>query len=214
MLKSLGINAWKEETLADLADKILSISSKPLVLIDGKAGAGKTSFAVKLAEFLNANLVASDDVAWWSDPIHWDEEMLNGIIEPWLNGKNAAYTPSGWIKKHRDGFIEVDSGKALIIEGCGTCRKTLRKVANFSIWIDTDSEISRERVINRDIAKGENGGTLESVTEFTDWWESIVDPFLLEEEAWKYADLIVSGSHSDINSDVLCFALYKRDLLY
>ena len=135
--------------------------------------------------------------------------MLSRIMEPWLSGENVAYTPSGWIKKNREGSIEVDSTKALIIEGSGACRKTLRKNANFSVWIDTDPDISRERVIKRDLANGENGGTLESVTEFTDHWDSIADPFLAAEAAWKYANVIVSGTKSDIGFDVL-FVHYPK----
>jgi len=200
---SLGIDTWKEETLSNLATKILSIKPNPIILIDGKGGSGKTSFAVKLADVLNANMVSTDDVCWGADPIHWDGEMLSGIIQPWLEGKNVAYTPSGWIKENRIGFIEADSNKALIIEGSGACRKTLRKVATYSIWVDTEPKISRMRVIQRDLANGENGGTLESVTEFTDWWDSVVDPFLLNEESWKHTDIIVSGSESDLVSNTL-----------
>ena len=203
MFPSLGINAWQEESLSNIAARILSITSNPLILIDGKGGSGKTCFAVKLAGILNANIVSTDDVAWWADPIHWDDELLNGIILPWLDKKDVSYKPSGWIKKDRTGFIEVNSSKPLIVEGSGACRKTLRNVATYSIWIDTEPNISRERVIKRDLANGENGATLESVTEFTDWWDSVVDPFLCEEEAWKYVNMIVSGSLSDLSSDTI-----------
>jgi len=130
MLKPLGIDTWKEETLSHLSATILRASPKPLVLIDGKGGSGKTSFAKKLANALNATIVASDDVAWWADPIYWDGEMLHGIIQPWLNGEDVAYTPSGWLKKNRAGCIKATASKALIIEGSGACRKSLRKVAN------------------------------------------------------------------------------------
>ncbi|MCL2188353.1 MAG: hypothetical protein FWC16_07580 [Defluviitaleaceae bacterium] len=203
MLKPLGIDTWKEESLSSLAEKILSISPKPLVLVDGKGGSGKTSFAVKLGGLLNANLVASDDVAWWADPIHWDGELNEGIIQPWRLGENVEYIPSGWVKKSRKGCIAVDANKALIVEGSGACRKTLRNVASFSIWVDADPSIARARVIRRDLANGENGGTLESVTAFTDHWDAIVDPFLAEEEAWKYVNAIISGTQSDLNADRL-----------
>jgi hypothetical protein len=129
--------------------------------------------------------------------------MLIGIIQPWLNGKNVSYTPSGWIKKNRIGCIKVDSNKPLIVEGCGACRKTLRDVATYSIWIDTDPKLARERVIKRDLANGENGGTLESVTEATDWFDSIIDPFLAEEKAWTHTNVIISGTQSDLSSGTL-----------
>ena len=203
MLPSLGIDTWKEEPLSVLIAKIIGISPTPLILVDGKGGCGKTSFAAKLADVMNANIVSTDDVCWNADPIHWDNEMLNSIVHPWLNGQNVSYSPSGWVKENRVGFIKVDSNKALIIEGNGACRKTLRKVASYSIWIDTEPDVSRARVIERDLANGENGGTLESVTAFTDWWDSVVDPFLLEEEAWKHVNIIVSGSSSDSSYNTL-----------
>jgi len=197
MLPSLKISSWSQESLSEFVSRITNITSKPLILIDGVGGSGKTSLSVKLAAILNANLVSSDDVAWCTDPLKWDDEMLAGIINPWLEGKNITYRPSGWIKENRPGFIEVGADKALIIEGSGVSRKTLRKYATYTIWVDTESEIARARVIQRDLANGENGGTLESVTEFTDWWDSVVDPFMLEEKPWEYADVIVNGFLSD-----------------
>lgn len=197
MIPSLEINSWSEELLSNLAAKILNIVPRPLVLVDGVAGSGKTTLAEKLVDVLNANLVHSDDVSWCADPIHWDGEMLAGIINPWLNGKNVAYKPTGWIKENRPGTIEVDQNRALIIEGMGASRKTLRAFATYSIWVDTEPKIARERVVQRDLANGENGGTIESITEFANWWDSLLSPLFLEEKSWKYVDVIVSGSQSD-----------------
>lgn len=203
VLPSLKINSWSEESLSDLAAKIGDNVSKPLILIDGAAGSGKTTLALKLADILNADLVHTDDVSWCADPIHWDHEMLEGIVNPWINGKDVAYRPAGWVKEGRQGSIEVDPNRALIIEGMGACRKTLRDIAAYSIWVDTEPEIARERVVKRDLANGENGGTVESVTEFADWWDSLLAPLFLEEESWKYVDVIVSGSQDNSVSDNL-----------
>jgi len=198
MLPSFEINSWVEKSLQNLVIDISNIVSKPLILIDGVAGSGKTTLALKMADKLKANLVHTDDVCWYADIIHWDGEMLDGIVSPWLNKKNIAYKPTGWIKQNRPGSINVDINKALIIEGTGASRKTLRSFATYSIWVDTEPEIARNRVIQRDLANGEDGGTLESVTQFADWWDSLIIPFLLEEEPWKYVDVIVSGTHSDL----------------
>ena len=201
MLPSLEINSWSEESISNLARKISNITTKPLILVDGVGGSGKTTLAAKLIDILNANLVHSDDVSWCADPIHWDDEMLAGIVNPWLDGKDVSYRPTGWIKENRSGSIDVDPNRALIIEGMGSSRKTLRAVATYSIWVDTDPEIARERVVQRDLANGENGGTIESVTEFANWWDSLIMPLFLEERPWKYVDIIVSGSQSNLISD-------------
>ena len=63
MLPSLKIDSWTEEALSDLTAKISDNKVKSLILIDGAAGSGKTTLAVKLAERLHANLVHTDDVS-------------------------------------------------------------------------------------------------------------------------------------------------------
>lgn len=203
MLPSLGINTWTEESMSEIIVKISKNAAKRLVLIDGAAGSGKTTLAAKLADLWKANLVNTDDVSWCADPVQWDGEMLDGIINPWLNGKDVAYRPSGWIKENRPGSIKVDPNRALIIEGMGACRKSLRAVADYSIWVDAEPYIARARVVQRDLDNGENGGTVESVTEFADWWDSLLLPLFLEEEPWKYVNIIVNGSQSNIKSDKL-----------
>jgi len=201
VLPSLEIDSWTYESLLSIVKKILNINQKPLVLIDGVAGSGKTTLAVIIADIINANLVHIDDVCWNADPIHYDDEMLDGIINPWFNGNNVSYKPTGWIKENRIGSIEIDPNKALVIEGMGVCRKTLREVATYSIWLDIESEFARNRLVRRDIASGADGGTLESITKFADWFDSLLIPFLIEEKPWKYVNLIVSGSESDLVSN-------------
>lgn len=203
MLPPLEINSWTEESLPHLAGRILSLAATPLVLVDGIAGSGKTTLAEKLMHALHADLIHTDDVSWGADPIHWDDELLAGIVHPWRNGNDVAYRPPGWVKEGRPGSIRADPRRALIIEGMGACRKTLRSVAAYSIWVDTEPTIARDRVVQRDLSLGENGGTVESVTEFADWWDSLLMPLLLEEEAWKHVDAIVSGSRSGSLPDTL-----------
>lgn len=209
MLPPLEISSWKEESLSNLLKEIKSTTEKPLILIDGAGGSGKTTIARKLADSLDANLVHSDDVSWYADPVKWDGEMIEGIINPWLKVEDVSYRPSGWIKQNREGSIVIDPAKPLIIEGNGSARKSLRELASFSIWIDTDPLLSRERIIKRDLEEGVNGGTLESVTEFAEWWDGLITPFFLEETPWKYVSVIISGSESDVKNDKLMIHIPK-----
>jgi len=64
MLPSLEIHNWKKESFSALKSKILRVTPRPLVLIDGIGGSGKTTFAAKLADILKANLVSSDFIAF------------------------------------------------------------------------------------------------------------------------------------------------------
>lgn len=202
-LPSLPIHPWLEESLSSLTARILIKGPKPLILIDGAGGSGKTTLAKKLAECLNANLVHTDDVSWCADPICWDGEMLAGIINPWIKGEKVSYRPTGWVKENRPGFIETDPNRPLIIEGMGAARKTLRDMGAYSIWVDTEPDVARARVVQRDLDQGENGATVESVTEFADWWDSLLNPLLLAEKAWDFVDVIVSGSQMDLSGDTL-----------
>ena len=203
MLPSLKIKSWSEESLSNLAVKITEYVPRPIILIDGVGGSGKTTLALKLKAEFNANLVHTDDVSWCADPVHWEGEMLNGIVNPWIDGNNVSYRPTGWVKENRPGSIEIDPDRPLIIEGMGAGRKELRAVATYSIWVDTEPEIARERVVRRDMENGENGGNIESVIEFADWWDSLLMPLLSEEKSWEFADVIVSGSQLDIDSDTI-----------
>jgi hypothetical protein len=69
-----------------------------------------------------------------------------------------------------------------------------------AIWVDADPRIARERVVQRDLAAGADGGTIESITEFADWWDSLLTPLYMEEDPWKYSDVVISGTQSDLNS--------------
>lgn len=82
----------------------------------------------------------------------------------------------------------------------GAGRKSLREIAAYSIWVETEPKTARERVVQRDLANGENGGTVESFTKFADWWDSLLMPLFLDEEPWKYADVIVNSMQCDLFS--------------
>ena len=153
-LPPLEINAWSEKSLYNLALEISEITQRLLILVDGIAGSGKTTLAEKLARELNADIIHTDDVSWNADPVHWDGEMLDCIVTPWLNGNKIAYRPTGWVKENRTGTIDIDPNKALIIEGMGASRKSLREFAAYSIWVDTEPLIARKRAVQRDIAAG------------------------------------------------------------
>ena len=212
LLPSLNIGAWKDSTIDALISEIMSLAPCPLILIDGAGGSGKSTLANIISKKLEANLVHTDDVCWYGDIIDWDQEVIHGIIEPWRSRENVSYRPSGWVLKNRSGAIKINPLKPLIIEGMGADRKTLLNLADYSIWVETEPETARERLILRDIETGENGGTRESSIEFANWFDSQLTPFLLEESPWDNVNIIVNGMNLDnIKEEIQVHTLVVSD---
>ena len=61
---------------------LLPASNRALILVDGRSGSGKSTFAARLAGLFDSAVVHTDDVAWRYDPIDWAEVLLAGLIAP------------------------------------------------------------------------------------------------------------------------------------
>lgn len=61
LLSPLEINGWFETTWSGLAAQISGHAPRPLILVDGAAGSGKTTLASRLVDILEGNLVHIPD---------------------------------------------------------------------------------------------------------------------------------------------------------
>ena len=183
---------FRSMTMDELNELVVDHLAKApsLILVDGRSGSGKSTFAHKLAHLRGANSVATDDVAWHLHPTEWVEEMLEGIIRPWAKGEPVAYRPSGWVRMHRSGQIALPAGHDLIIEGVGAARSELAPFAHLIVWVHADRVEARRRGIARDVAQGRDP---EQAEQFWDEWMSFEEPFLEAEQPWTRADLVVEG---------------------
>lgn len=194
---------WRDVPMREVLAKIAERSARPLILVDGWSGSGKSTFADRLQRELKSNLVHSDDVSWHGDPIEWDQIMIEKVIEPWRAGEAVDYTPPSWLERGRAGSVRASGDLPLIIEGMASCRPSLMALADFSIWVETDPLLARERVIERDFANNTNGDTKAEVIEFADWWDALTVPFISSHEPWARADLVVSGTGTPLGDDLV-----------
>ncbi len=162
-----------------------------LVLVDGRSGAGKTTFATAAADARGGSVVATDDVAWHLHPTEWAAQMLEGVVRPWLAGEPVRYRPPGWVSRDRPGHVEVPAGADLVIEGVGAARHELAPFARLIVWVASDAVEARRRGIERDVSLGR---TPEEAEAFWDDWMSAEQPFLEAEQPWTRADLVVDGT--------------------
>jgi hypothetical protein len=93
-----------------------------LVLVDGRPGSGKSTFAERLARLLDGAVVHSDDIAWRHDPVHWADVLVEGVIAPWRRGEVIYFRPPGWVVQGSPGAVEVrrhpfSSSRASALDG-------------------------------------------------------------------------------------------------
>jgi hypothetical protein len=162
-----------------------------LVLVDGRSGGGKSTFAERLAPLLDAAVVHSDDIAWQHHPLDWADVLVEGVIAPWRRGEAVSFRPPGWVARGRPGAVEVAPRPLLIVEGVGAGRASLAALAELVVWVQSDQREARRRGLARDV---ELGRTPQEAEAFWDEWMRAEEPFFAADRPWRRASLVVNGT--------------------
>jgi len=161
----------KNPSLEEILDRIKRSERKSphttTISIDGPAGSGKTTLAKRIAQAFTSGPVATihmDDLYnGWEDAltIQLSRTLTNQILAPISQGKSFSYRKYDWLKRGFSEFTSIPLPALLILEGVGSGQKVTRKYTDEAIWIEVESEVGLQRVLNRD------GGYLE--TEMRVW---------------------------------------------
>ena len=187
--------------LKEASERLLELSAKlptPIVLIDGRAGSGKSLFATKLAESYfsenrqAARIVRLDDLyPGWEGLVAGSVYARESIIEPIAAGKEASWQIWDWEKGVRgasseagNGFREFSGGTALIVEGCGVLSKSSAPMVSLRLWIEADSTKRRLRFSERDQGKFD---------EYWGVWAAQEEDFYASERSSELADLVIQN---------------------
>jgi uridine kinase len=171
----------------DLARAVLAREGPVrLVGIDGCAGAGKTTFATRLAAAAgHAPTVHTDDFATHDVFMDWWPRLLDEVIEPLLNGQPATYTAYDWVRRAAGATVTIEPRPLVIIEGVGACRRAWRDRLATSIWIDAPRDVRLRRGLARD------GEELE---DFWREWMAAEDAYVAAENPAGSVDVLVDGA--------------------
>ena len=155
-------------------------SRRPVVLIDGRSGSGKTVLGESLAARLDAQLVSLDELyAGWegleagSDAVH--DTVLRERAPGWTRWDWAAARPAEW--------HPVDPDRALVVEGCGALSRANRARATFGIWIELDVAERRRRASARDHGRFDR---------YWDLWAAQEEALIAREHPRQLADLVIA----------------------
>jgi uridine kinase len=159
----------------------------PIVLIDGRAGSGKSTFAEKLQQQLfregesAPRVIHMDNIfEGWDGLALGSDYMVRFILQPLARQETASWQDWSWVKNQRSSWREFSGGTPLIVEGCGSLTERSKEHADISIWLEASEENRRERWIQR-----------ERHLEKFDFWAAQELDFYAREKSQSLADLVI-----------------------
>ncbi|GAA3260668.1 uridine kinase family protein [Nonomuraea helvata] len=171
-----------------LAERIMSLrpSCGPvrLVAVDGPAGAGKTTFAIRLGAALGCQAIHSDDfpVPWEEGPGGWFHALESQVLVPLRDGLPGDFRRYDWVRGEYAERVSVPVAPALVIEGVGTARASIARSLAFTVWLEAPRELRFARVMERD------GAELEP--RWREWFAA-EEEWFADDRTRERADLIV-----------------------
>ncbi|NEC90898.1 hypothetical protein [Streptomyces sp. SID12501] len=172
-----------------LRDASPDVTGRPRVIaIDGRGGAGKTTLAERLRGAAPGSAVVhTDDVAWNHACFDWGAVLVENILRPLHRGEAVDFRPAAWIGHDRPGSITVPAGAGFVwVEGTGVIREELAPRLDASVWMQGDLDEQQRLLAVRD---GDSPAQREHVAN----WLLEEVPFMLREQPWARATMIVAG---------------------
>lgn len=142
------------EALSAATDTIVHAArqfTRPVVLIDGRSGAGKTTLARLVGTHLDATIVALDAIyPGWDGLAEGVDRARRGVLEPLSRGESGTWQRWDW-QLDVDGEGEhVPGDRALVLEGSGILTPATAALSDVRVWVEAPAELRRQRALRRD----------------------------------------------------------------
>lgn len=161
--------------------------STKIIAVDGLGGAGKSTFAARLAkELAGAQVLQTDDFASWDNPLNWWPRLVKEVLEPLSHNQPARYRRTDWGNPDHQEWGELTPAECVILEGVSASREAFQPFLTYSVWIETPRELRLTRGLERD---GEQARA--------QWeqWMADEDDYVRREKPGERADLVLPGEH-------------------
>jgi uridine kinase len=148
------------ERFADLADRVIKSPAKlgqvRLVAVDGPAGAGKTTFADRLARALRAagaktTEIHTDDLLdGWADMLTFWPRFDHDVLDRLRHGQPGSYRRYDWHAARFAEPVPVPVPDVLVVEGVTSARAVIRAELTLSVFVTAPRELRLARTLERD----------------------------------------------------------------
>ena len=131
-------------------------SERPIIAIDGPAGAGKTTLAsnIHLALYQNftSTIIHMDDLYnGWDKALSVElTEVLSYIAQAHSQSQPISLSKFNWADSTFSPAEAIDDAQLIILEGVGSGQSAIREYLSALIWIDIDESKGLSRVLERD----------------------------------------------------------------
>jgi uridine kinase len=130
-------------------------AANPVILIDGRSGAGKTSLARRLVARWPlrgpVQLIALDALfPGWDGLAEGVEYAREHILVPHARGRIATWQRWDWAAGERAEAHAVDPSLPLVLEGSGLLTAETQPLGDVRVWVDAPEAARRERALARD----------------------------------------------------------------
>ena len=149
-----------DEALTAAAERIRAAvidvaASNPVVIIDGRSGAGKTSLAARLIHgwplTAPVQLLALDSVyPGWGGLERGAEIVRSEVLVPHGRGRIGIWRRWDWERQEEAEAHAVDPALGLVVEGCGALTPASAGLADVTVWVDGPARSRRQRALARD----------------------------------------------------------------
>lgn len=132
-----------------LAARLLRRSDAPVMLVDGRSGSGKTSFADALVAATGASVLRIDDLYPGWDGLAAGADATVRLLLARRAGAPPVARRWDWRAGTPGAPVVVPPGP-LVVEGCGALSRASAPLARLRIWLELPDDERRRRALARD----------------------------------------------------------------
>jgi uridine kinase len=186
------------DQLESIADQVLELidsgTPTPIILVDGRTGSGKTTFAAALQNRLFQKGESAPRVIHMDDLYEgWDglqagvDYLIRQVLSPLGRREGASWQEYDWASGERSGtWREFRGGTPLIIEGVGSLSRIAAEQADITVWLEADQAVRQARIADRK-ADGDGDGSWFAM------WSAQEADFYAREKSSEIADFTISN---------------------